>query len=188
MHRVKTGKTRILVNCGIVIEGFDAPLISCVMLLIATKSLSKYLQCIGRGTRPSKDTGKKNLIVADFGKCSETHGYPDQDREWSLDGRSKRKKEYIETEPKKPVEISREKYQIGKHDYGIDDSISIQNQKNSLQRTTSEKKYPKYVPVEWRAYWDELEAYRKANNLPESFSEKVVRAEIDKAIAKGLNG
>lgn len=185
MHRVKTGKTRVLVNCGIVIEGFDAPLISCVMLLIATKSLAKYLQCIGRGTRPAPATGKTDLIVADFGKCCDTHGYPDQERVWSLDGKSKGKREYVETEEDVARAANKEKYEIGKHDYGVDESVVV-DKKSSLQRLQSPIKttnYPSYLPVSWHGYWDELEAFRKERGLPRSFSEGVVKAEIDKAIA-----
>ena len=50
--RYKTGETNVLVGCGVFTEGFDAPATEVVAMARPTKSLSLYLQCIGRGTRP----------------------------------------------------------------------------------------------------------------------------------------
>ena len=47
----KKGRTQILVNVGIATEGFDAPNCEVVAMARPTKSLSLYIQCIGRGTR-----------------------------------------------------------------------------------------------------------------------------------------
>jgi superfamily II DNA or RNA helicase len=50
--RYKRGETNVLVGCGVFTEGFDAPATEFVAMARPTKSLSLYLQCIGRGTRP----------------------------------------------------------------------------------------------------------------------------------------
>lgn len=47
----KKGRIQILVNVGIATEGFDAPNCEVVVMARPTKSLSLYIQCIGRGTR-----------------------------------------------------------------------------------------------------------------------------------------
>lgn len=52
IERYKTGETNVLVGCGVFTEGFDAPATEVVAMARPTKSLSLYLQCIGRGTRP----------------------------------------------------------------------------------------------------------------------------------------
>lgn len=52
IDRYKSGETNVLVGCGVFTEGFDAPATEYVAMARPTKSLSLYLQCIGRGTRP----------------------------------------------------------------------------------------------------------------------------------------
>lgn len=60
----KAGATRILVNCMLFTEGFDAPHTSAIVLCRPTKSRSLFSQMVGRGTRlaPAKD----DCIVVDF--------------------------------------------------------------------------------------------------------------------------
>lgn len=60
------GRLQYLVNCMILTEGFDAPATSCVAMCRPTKSRSLYAQCVGRGTRLSPETGKKDLLILDF--------------------------------------------------------------------------------------------------------------------------
>lgn len=60
------GEFRILINSLLLTEGYDEPSISCVVNLRLTKSEALYTQIIGRGTRLSPETGKKDLLVLDF--------------------------------------------------------------------------------------------------------------------------
>lgn len=46
------GRFQYLCNCGVFLEGFDEPRISCVAMARPTKSRSLYAQAVGRGTRP----------------------------------------------------------------------------------------------------------------------------------------
>ncbi len=48
----KAGRRQYLCNCGLFLEGFDAPATSCVVMARPTKSLALYAQVLGRGTRP----------------------------------------------------------------------------------------------------------------------------------------
>jgi superfamily II DNA or RNA helicase len=52
IEEFKEGRKQFLCNCGVFLEGFDAP--NCAMVAMArpTKSRSLYTQVIGRGTRP----------------------------------------------------------------------------------------------------------------------------------------
>lgn len=86
----KSGKTRVLSNVDLFGEGFDVPAIEAVTLLRPTQSLSLYLQQVGRALRPSQ--GKECAYILDHAGNIERHGLPDQTREWSLDGREKKKK------------------------------------------------------------------------------------------------
>lgn len=46
------GRCRMLVNCALFTEGFDAPGCNAIAMARPTKSLGLYMQMLGRGTRP----------------------------------------------------------------------------------------------------------------------------------------
>jgi DNA repair protein RadD len=90
IRRFASGETLVLSNVELFGEGFDLPAIEAAILLRPTQSLGLYLQQVGRALRPSP--GKSHAIILDHvGNC-ERHGLPDDEREWSLDGASARKK------------------------------------------------------------------------------------------------
>lgn len=66
IERFKNGEMRAIVNCAVLTEGFDNPDIDAVVLLTATKSPNKYVQCLGRGLRISDK--KKDCLVLDYGE------------------------------------------------------------------------------------------------------------------------
>jgi DNA repair protein RadD len=88
--RFERGETLILCNDSLFGEGFDVPAIEAVILLRPTKSLSLYLQMVGRALRPFP--GKTEAIILDHAGNSHTHGLPDDEREWSLEDRERKKK------------------------------------------------------------------------------------------------
>lgn len=57
------GRIAILVNCLVFTEGFDEPLIDCVIMARPTLSQGLYLQMLGRGTRLAD--GKKDCLILD---------------------------------------------------------------------------------------------------------------------------
>jgi superfamily II DNA or RNA helicase len=85
VEHFRAGRLQYLVNCGLFLEGFDAPNCAAVVMARPTKSLGLYTQVLGRGTRAlpgvidglSPDTaparrqaiaasGKPDLLVLDF--------------------------------------------------------------------------------------------------------------------------
>lgn len=80
----EAGAVRVLTSCDIISEGFDVPAIEVAILLRPTQSLSLYLQQVGRALRVFP--GKTEAIILDHVGAVMTHGLPDEDREWSLDG------------------------------------------------------------------------------------------------------
>ena len=74
---IKNGTgNRYIVNVGILTTGWNFPALDCVALLMATKSLSKYIQCCGRAIRAytcEKGIEKIGLIY-DAGGNIERHG------------------------------------------------------------------------------------------------------------------
>jgi DNA repair protein RadD len=72
-----------LTSCEIFGEGVDVPVVGCGILLRPTKSLSLALQQMGRCLRPHE--GKDRAILLDHAGNTLMHGFPDDEREWSLE-------------------------------------------------------------------------------------------------------
>jgi ATP-dependent helicase IRC3 len=60
----RNGEFRVLLNCGVFIEGTDIPNIDCVLLARPTKSRNLLVQMIGRGMRLHQ--GKENCHIVDM--------------------------------------------------------------------------------------------------------------------------
>lgn len=87
----------VIVNCALFCEGFDLSAqvgrdvtVEAVLDYSPTMSLAKHLQKNGRGLR--SDGGPPHILLDLVGNFAR-HGFPDDDREWSLDGRTKKKRE-----------------------------------------------------------------------------------------------
>lgn len=90
VDRFRRGETLILCNADLFGEGFDVPAIEAAILLRPTKSLSLHLQQVGRALRPCP--GKTEAIILDHAGNSLIHGLPDDERDWSLEDREKKKR------------------------------------------------------------------------------------------------
>jgi superfamily II DNA or RNA helicase len=109
IRALATGKIDGLTSCDIISEGTDIPVVACAIKLRPTKSEGLNLQQDGRTLRPiyapgfdmSTREGRRSAIAASkypysvildhVGNCF-IHGLPDSDREWTLEGKKKRKK------------------------------------------------------------------------------------------------
>jgi len=85
----REGHIQVLTNVDLFGEGFDLPAIEAAILLRPTKSLSLYLQQVGRALRPFP--GKQHALILDHANNIATHGLPDEDRDWSLADREKKR-------------------------------------------------------------------------------------------------
>jgi superfamily II DNA or RNA helicase len=94
-ERLTAGTTRVLVGCGVFLEGFDCAAIDCVILARSFSTVGSYLQAIGRGLRPCAATFKRSCTVLDLAGSAHQCGFglPDEDRTWSLDGDASRRTE-----------------------------------------------------------------------------------------------
>jgi DNA repair protein RadD len=88
---LRSGEIQVVCNAQLWVAGVDVPEIECVVLLRPTKSLTFYLQSIGRGLRTAP--GKKACVVLDHAGCIFEHGPPDMPRKWSLDAKKRRGKQ-----------------------------------------------------------------------------------------------
>lgn len=92
------GRLMVICNVQLLVEGVDIPAIEVVQWLRPTQSLVVWMQGNGRGLRPADN--KAGLIIFDHvGNCLR-HGLPDDDREWSLEGKEKGKKKSASDEVK----------------------------------------------------------------------------------------
>ena len=76
-------KFNILVNMNIGTTGLDIPDIKTVILNFSTTSLTKYLQCLGRASRPHPSKAGE-FICLDFGDNWQELGKYEDDRTWYL--------------------------------------------------------------------------------------------------------
>lgn len=96
VERFRRGAIDILCNVDLISEGFDVPDCSCVIMLRPTQSLTLFIQQSMRCMRYRK--GKRAVILDHVGNYAR-HGMPDDDREWTLEGKKKRKGEKPEPMP-----------------------------------------------------------------------------------------
>jgi superfamily II DNA or RNA helicase len=94
---LRNGRVDVVTNCALWVAGVDAPNVSCISLMSPSKSLTKYLQSVGRGLRTHQ--GKTDCIILDHAGMVQTHGLPTDIREWSLEGKDKKSR------PRDPDEI-----------------------------------------------------------------------------------
>ena len=71
---------QVLSNCEIATEGNNIPCIEIVGLARKTKSLSLYLQMVGRASRPWED--QKAYLLFDFVDNYWEHGLPNREHDW----------------------------------------------------------------------------------------------------------
>lgn len=86
--RLREGDLDVVVNVGIFTEGYDEPSIKCLLIACPTKSLTRFIQMSGRALRP---WNKVTPILIDLGQNIDRHGFPHEDRTWSLSGSATRK-------------------------------------------------------------------------------------------------
>lgn len=83
---LSTGTLNVLTSCDIVSE-IDLPVVSVGIMLRPTQSLGLFIQQTGRAMRPYP--GKKRALILDHTGGIYRHGMPDDDREWTLEGKKR---------------------------------------------------------------------------------------------------
>jgi len=86
-RRSESGETQVITNVGVYSQGTDLPWISCVVLARPTKSYGRFVQMVGRGSRPYKD--KIDCIIIDHACAVTEHGFLEDPVDWTLDRKEK---------------------------------------------------------------------------------------------------
>jgi DNA repair protein RadD len=89
VRALSDGRLDVLTSCNIINEGFDLPRVAVAILMRPTKSLGLHLQQIGRVLRPAP--GKTRAIILDHVGNLSRHGFAEDVRDWTLEGRKKKK-------------------------------------------------------------------------------------------------
>jgi superfamily II DNA or RNA helicase len=66
LHDFHVGNISHLCACNILLEGFDEPAVEALVMLRPTPSRPLFAQAVGRGTRLSPATGKKEVTLIEF--------------------------------------------------------------------------------------------------------------------------
>lgn len=80
INEFKEGNVKVIVNVNIFSEGFDCPDIEFIQLARPTRSLTMYLQQVGRGLRISE--GKEKSLILDNVGLYNRFGTPMANRHW----------------------------------------------------------------------------------------------------------
>lgn len=100
------GRVKVLCNVELITTGFDlsaqvdrdVPVETCI-LIRPTHSLALHMQMVGRALRKKPYPA----VIIDHAGNVFRHGFPDDPREWSLDGKSKKAKAANDNSPPPPV-------------------------------------------------------------------------------------
>lgn len=105
----------VLVNCELVIEGFDLSAqvgrdvtLECCILLRPTQSVARYLQMVFRALRRKPDAA----VILDHAGCILKHGLPCEQRQWSLLGEQKSKRKKKDEDPDVNVQQCKHCYAV----------------------------------------------------------------------------
>ena len=90
----KSGKTKVMVNVGVLTTGFDFPELATIVLARPTRSLALYYQMVGRGIRPHEN--KESAWVVDlcenykrFGKVEDLKLTSSKPNLWHIESNKK---------------------------------------------------------------------------------------------------
>jgi superfamily II DNA or RNA helicase len=95
-----SGDLNIMTSCALVSEGFDIPSIRISFDMNPTLSLKEYLQRCGRSLRLTPGDPRPVVLMDHAGNSIQPgFGFPDDDRQWSLEGTKRRKKSDVKDVP-----------------------------------------------------------------------------------------
>lgn len=87
----KAGDTKVLVNCDLLTQGFDAPKVRALYIARPTFSPNRYVQMVGRGLRGPRNGGTSECLVVNvedtFTQFDKSLAYTQFDYLWAKSGR-----------------------------------------------------------------------------------------------------
>lgn len=169
IERFELGITKIIVNVGCLLAGFDSD-VRCVIYARPTKSEIRWVQALGRGIRTAP--GKDKAIIFDHSGTIHRLGFPDDIEYDTLpstdDGmriNNYREHERVEKKPKecpsckfmKPIGI----YACPKCGYEPVANEDVEtDETRSIQKVSKNKKRTEYSQSEKQSWWSQILFYQ----------------------------
>lgn len=82
LARLSAGEIKVVCNYAVLVEGWDQPQVSCLILARPTKQLRMYIQMVGRVLRTAP--GKVDALILDHAGSVFEHGFPEDEIAWVL--------------------------------------------------------------------------------------------------------
>ena len=147
----KRGEIKVLCNVDIFGEGFDCPDVDFILLARPTKSLSLYLQQVGRGLR--KADNKERVQIIDCVGSYTRFGLPTKERDWQKHFEGKGKEiDYT------PNSTEKERVRRIREDYGL----SVEIREIEIEEDLSHLKDLFTLSNTEHSYEDEFHHYIKS--------------------------
>jgi DNA repair protein RadD len=83
LRRLSAGEVSVVSNCQVLVEGWDQPAVSCLILARPTRQLGMFRQMVGRVLRPAP--GKDHALILDHSGATFDHGFAEDPIYWPLD-------------------------------------------------------------------------------------------------------
>ncbi len=87
IKQFQEGEIRVLANCDLLVQGFDAPGVRALYIARPTFSPGAYIQMAGRGLRGKENGGKDECLIVDvadnWGAMNDFLGYHDYEALWT---------------------------------------------------------------------------------------------------------
>jgi len=186
------GSVQVVCSCDLISEGTDIPAIACAILLRPTQSMGLYIQQVGRALRTLD--GKSSAFILDHVGNVLTHGMPDELREWSLDGDTKRRKKKKDAEPTMRVKQCEQCFAVHAPSpkcphcgfVYVADSRKLDQEAGELKQITPEQaamlRRQKKKEVAKARTLTELEAIAEARGYKRSWAKYVLASREKKAV------
>lgn len=177
---VHSGKTQVLTNCAVLIEGWDEPQISAVIMARPTKSVGSYLQMAGRVLRPFP--GKEDAILIDHSGAVRELGFVNEERAWSLDPTEK----ISEREDRLAAQMDKEQDEREEENIVCENCHTVYKGRRSCPNCGWEppKRKPKPVDV-LQAELEEVLANKRHREYKLDWYERAIGYERSRAVHKG---
>jgi DNA repair protein RadD len=82
LAKLAAGIIEVVVNAQVLVEGWDSPSVSCLVLARPTRHMGLYRQMVGRVLRPA--SGKTDALILDHAGAIFEHGFIDEPLTWAL--------------------------------------------------------------------------------------------------------
>ena len=143
----KNGEISVLVNVDIFTEGFDCPDVNFIQLARPTKSLSLYLQQVGRGLRIVE--GKEKTIILDNVGLYNYFGLPDANRKWQYHFEGHEDVEHISRSSQDRDSLGMAEFEFAESKFSEDDEqmVVVRGATTATADSIQEVQKQKMLPV-----------------------------------------